>query len=198
MQPVTVAFFGISGAGKGTQAELLEKFLKQEDPTRPIIHPEMGDLLRAFIKGGSPFASKIGEIVMSGGLVPSFMPIHLLVKTLEENFNGSQHLILDGTCRRPDQSRAANDIVRLWGRTKLDALVFTLSKETAKKRLAGRGRPDDVTEAAVESRFKWFEEQVLPSVEELRKLGWAIHIIDGEPDIDTIHKNILSVLGLAG
>src|SRR6266478_4878992 len=125
MELQTVAFFGISGAGKGTQAALLEKSLKDKDSDHGVIRPEMGNLLRAFMKSTSPFAGKIGEIVTSGGLVPSFMPIHLLIKTLEEKFDGDQHLLLDGTCRRPDQSRAVNDVARMWGREKLDVIVLT-------------------------------------------------------------------------
>ena len=32
MTPITVAFFGISGSGKGTQSALLEEYLKNNDP----------------------------------------------------------------------------------------------------------------------------------------------------------------------
>src|SRR3569623_1382433 len=102
-QALTIAFFGISGSGKGTQAELLEKFLKEND-SRGVVRPEMGSLLRAFMQSGTPLAGKTGEIVSSGGLVPSFMPIYLLTGLLNASFDGTQHLLLDGTCRRPDQS----------------------------------------------------------------------------------------------
>ena len=196
MELQTVAFFGISGAGKGTQATLLEKSLKDKDSDHGIIRPEMGNLLRNFMKSASPFADKIGQIVTNGGLVPSFMPIHLLIKMLEEKFDGMQHLILDGTCRRPDQSRALNDVARMWGREKLDVIVLALSKETAKKRLISRGRMDDAKDEVIQSRFAWYQEQVVPAIDELKNLGWKIHEIDGELDIETGHKKILSVLGL--
>jgi adenylate kinase family enzyme len=195
-KPVTVAFFGISGSGKGTQCVLLEDYLKEMDTTRTVVRPEMGDLLRRFMQSGTSLAKATGEIVNSGGLVPSFIPIYMLTGVLNEKFGGTEHLILDGTCRRPDQSRAVDEMMKLWRRENLQAIVLTLTKESAKKRLIARGRADDATDEALNSRFAWYEEHVVPSFEELRALGWTIHEIDGEPDVQTIHKNILATLGI--
>ncbi|MBI4079639.1 nucleoside monophosphate kinase, partial [Candidatus Kaiserbacteria bacterium] len=92
MQPITVAFFGISGSGKGTQCVLLEDYLKEKDSSRGVVRPEMGDLLRRFMQSNTSLAKHIAEIVNSGGLVPSFMPIYMLTGVLNEQFDGSQHL----------------------------------------------------------------------------------------------------------
>lgn len=194
MNPLTVAFFGISGSGKGTQCVLLEDYLKQNDAARGVVRPEMGDLLRKFMQSGTSLAKATGEIVNSGGLVPSFIPIYMLTGILNEKFTGTEHLILDGTCRRPDQSRAVDEMMKLWKRTNLQAIVLTLTKESAKKRLIARGRADDATDEALNSRFAWYEEHVVPSFEELRKLGWTIHEINGEPDVQIVHANILAKL----
>ena len=197
MEPVTVAFFGISGSGKGTQVDLLEKYLKEKDPARGVVRPEMGNLLRAFMQTGTSLAKKTGEILAAGGLVPSFMPIYMLTGFLNEHFDGSQHLLLDGTCRRPDQSRAADDMMKSWDRKDLTAIVLTLTPENAKARLVARGRFDDAKDESIASRFAWYKEHVVPSIEELRTLGWKIVEIDGEPEIDMVHKNILAALKLA-
>lgn len=196
MRPITVAFFGISGSGKGTQCILLEDYLKKNDPSTGVVRPEMGDLLRDFMKSGTSLAERTGRIVNAGGLVPSFIPIYMLTGILNKTFDGTQHLILDGTSRRIDQSRALDDMMRLWERTELQAIVLTLSKPSAKKRLIARGRADDATDEALNSRFVWYEDHVMPSIEELRRLGWAVHEIDGEAGIDVIHEEIKAALGI--
>ncbi len=197
MDSITVAFFGISGSGKGTQVDMLEKYLKDTDSSRGIVKPGMGDLLREFMQTNTPTSVHIGDIIKAGGLVPSFMPIYLMTKAVNETFDGTQHVILEGTCRRPDQSRAANDMMRMFGRNELSAVVLTLTKDSAKKRLVARGRFDDAQDEAIESRFAWYQEHVVPAIEELRACGWTVHEIDGEPDVDTIHKNILGALKLS-
>ncbi len=197
MEPISVAFFGISGSGKGTQADLLEKYLKQHDTAHGVVRPEMGSLLRTFIQSGTSLAKKTGEIVLSGGLVPSFVPIYMLAGMLNEVFDGTQNVILDGTCRRPDQSRAADDMMRLWGRKNLHIVSLELTPESAKSRLVARGRADDASDEAIASRFAWYEEHVVPAMKTLEECGWVLHKIDGEPSVEDIHTNILAALKLA-
>ena len=197
MSPITVALFGISGSGKGTQADMLEKFLSREDSKRGVTRAEMGALARSFMKTGTPLAKRAGEIVSSGGLLPSFIPIYLLVDTLNETFTGDEHLILDGTCRKPFQSMVADEIAEFYGRKEKHAIMLRLGKEAARARLVSRGRHDDATEAALLRRFAWFEQDVIPAFQALKECGWIMHEIDGEADIESIHKTILSALKLA-
>lgn len=197
MKPLTVAFFGISGSGKGTQCLLLEEYLKKNDSGRGVVRPEMGNLLRDFMKGGTSLANHTNEIVSAGQLVPSFITVYLLTGMLDASFTGSEHVILDGTCRRPDQSRAVDEMMRLWGRNDNQAIVLTLNEKYAKERLIARGRADDATDEALKSRFAWYTEHVVPSIEALRELGWKVHEIDGAPDVPTVHKKIVAALGLS-
>lgn len=196
MQPITVAFFGISGSGKGTQASLLIDYLKERDPKRETARAEMGNFLRSFAQQESFLSKKVNEILLTGGLVPSFMAIYMLTDYFNKEVRGDEHFIFDGTCRRIEQSIAVDEISRFYGRTDLHVVVLKLSKESARARLAARGRADDATEEALNSRFAWYAEHVVPSYKKLGELGWRIHEIDGEGDIETIHKNILSALGI--
>lgn len=197
MNPITVAFFGISGSGKGTQASLLIDLLKERDQTREVARAEMGNFLRAFAGKDTLLAKKVNEILLAGGLVPSFMAIYMLTEYFNTEVKGDEHFIFDGTCRRIEQSVAVDELARFYGRTDLHVIVLNLSKESARTRLIARGRPDDATEEALNSRFGWYEDHVVPSIHRLAELGWSIHQIDGEPDIATIHKNILAELNLA-
>lgn len=195
--PVTVAFFGISGSGKGTQADLLERFLTDKGGGVGVARAEMGALLRDFFKTGTPLAKRAQAIVDRGGLLPSFMPIYMLAARLNPLFQGTEHLILDGVCRRPVQSDLVDELVRFYGLDNLHAIVLELSPEAARERLTTRGRVDDTSEEALQKRFAWYAEHVVPSIGALEKRGWNIHRINGGTDIQTIHKQILSDLGVA-
>src|SRR3989338_9520843 len=196
MPPITVAFFGISCSGKGTQADMLQRFLEKRDPTHAVTRAEMGALAREFMKSGTSLAKRAEEIVAAGGLLPSFIPIYLLTEIVNRSFTGEEHVILDGTCRRPDQSRAADDIARFFNRTDLHAIMLTLSKESARTRLIGRGRHDDATEEALNRRFAWFEQDVVPSFKTLKECGWKTHEIDGVKNVEKGRKNILASLNI--
>lgn len=196
MNPVTVALFGISGSGKGTQAELLAKFLKDRDASRAVLRTEMGDLARTFTKSGTDLASRADDIISHGGLLPSFLPIYLLTKRLNESFSGEEHLILDGTFRKPLQSIIGDEIVRFYGRKDLHVIMLTLTKETARERLIARGRPDDATEEAMRRRFEWYHADVVPAYNVLKERGWITHEIDGNRDIGAIHRDIVAALNL--
>ncbi|MFZ2886850.1 MAG: nucleoside monophosphate kinase [Minisyncoccia bacterium] len=196
-QPMTVAFFGISGSGKGTQASLLIDLLKEREPNREVARAEMGNFLRAYGEEKTPISQRVHDILLGGGLVPSFVAIYMLVRYFDKYVKGDEHFIFDGTCRRPEQSIAVDELARFYGRTDLHVIVLTLSKEHAKTRLVARGRSDDATEEALNKRFAWYTDHVIPSIEKLRELGWNVHEIDGEPDIQTVHKNLLTALKLA-
>lgn len=175
---------------------MLEKFLTREDPNRGVTRAEMGALARSFMKTGTSLAKRSGDILSAGGLLPSFIPIYLLVDVLNKSFTGEEHIILDGTCRKPFQSMVADEIVEFYGRKDKHAIMLTLSKDAARARLVARGRHDDATEAALERRFAWFQKDVVPAFETLKECGWTVHEINGEPDIETIHKTILTALNI--
>src|SRR4051812_27761703 len=104
MQPLTLAFFGISGSGKGTQAQLLMDYLAKSDPSRPAVRAEMGNYLREFTKEETLLSNHVKEIMLKGGLVPSFVAVYMLTRDFDKNVKGTEHFIFDGTCRRPEQS----------------------------------------------------------------------------------------------
>ena len=60
MNPITVAFFGISGSGKGTQAQLLIDALKKNDPSRATVRAEIAYRLQFF--SGSETAERLSIV----------------------------------------------------------------------------------------------------------------------------------------
>ena len=71
----TIIFIGRSGCGKGTQRELLKKYIQKNDPGRQIFELETGARFREFVKEDSYSAKLTKQIIDNGGLLPSFLPI---------------------------------------------------------------------------------------------------------------------------
>ena len=195
MLPLTLLFFGSQGAGKGTQVKMLIDFL-QSRSDRKVVHIDMGHELRMLRDTGS-FAGKLtGGVIDDGHRMPDFMPIYLQTKKLVENLTGEEHIIADGLARGADQTRGFDDAMTFFKRENFQIISIELSEESSVKRLLARGRNDD-TESGIRNRLSWYKTDVLPQLELLKSRGRTVHVIDGEPDVDTIHKNILAVLSLS-
>jgi adenylate kinase len=156
----------------------------------------MGVELRALRDTGSYAGKLTGEVIDQGHRMPDFMPVYLQTKKMVENMKGDEHIIADGLARGADQTRAFDDAMRFFGRDDFQVVSIELSEESVVKRLLARGRNDD-TEEGIKNRLGWYKTDVLPQLDLLKSRGRPIHVIDGEPDVDTIHKNILAALGVA-
>ncbi|RJQ33173.1 hypothetical protein C4568_05020 [Candidatus Parcubacteria bacterium] len=194
MNPVTVLFFGSQGAGKGTQVQMLIDFLEGKSD-RSIIRIDMGHELRTLRDTGLYAGQLTGEVINAGARMPDFMPIYLQTKKLVENFSGEEHIIADGLARGEDQTRGFDDAMKFFKRDDLQIINLVINDDTAVKRLMARGRNDD-TEEAIRRRLAWTKTDVMPQLELLKTRGRTIHEIDGEPDVATIHENILKALKL--
>jgi adenylate kinase len=195
MKPLTLLFFGSQGAGKGTQVQMLIDYLSKSTQS-PVIRIDMGHELRGLRDAGSLAGQLTGEIIDNGIRMPDFMPIYLQTKKLVDNLTGEEHIIADGLARGADQTRGFDDAMTFFKRDNFQIINLVINDDTAVKRLLARGRNDD-TEEAIRRRLAWTKTDVMPQIELLKSRGRTVHEIDGEPDVDTIHKNILAVLGLA-
>lgn len=194
MNPISVLFFGSQGAGKGTQVKMLMEYLRSKSD-RKIIHIDMGQELRNLRDAGTYAGKLTGEVIDAGHRMPDFMPTYLQTKKLVENLTGEEHVIADGLARGADQTRAFDDAISFFKCAPLQVVSVELSEASVIKRLLARGRNDD-TEEGIKNRLGWYKTDVLPQLAMLRERGRKIHVIDGEPDTETIHKDILSKLGL--
>ena len=89
---------GAPGAGKGTQAEILNKEL--EIPTIST-----GNILRAAVKNGTPTGLKAKEYMDAGKLVPDEVIIGVITERLQEE-DCAKGYILDGVPRTIAQAEA--------------------------------------------------------------------------------------------
>lgn len=194
----TVIFYGISGAGKGTQAELLAKYLELEAPEQhPSLYIETGQLFRGFVKGEGYSNELTKARVEEGGLLPAFLPIYIWSTTFVEEFNGTQHLILDGLARRIEEVPVLDSALSFYGREDYQIISLEISDETAIERLKNRGRSDDyIDEQAIARKIAWYHKDVQPCIAKFKEMGKTVLRVDGGQSIEDIHKEILAKLGL--
>jgi adenylate kinase family enzyme len=192
MNSRAILFFGRSGCGKGTQAKLLTDFLKSKG--REVLYTETGSQLREFIKKEN-YASKIaGEILRDGKLIPVFLPIWIWTDILVKNFTGDQDLILDGLCRRPEESVALGSAFDFYKIERPNIILMNVSEEWSYTRMMERKRADDTPEK-IQNRLAWYEEDVVPSVEYFRnKTEYNFIEINGEQTVENVHKDIIKAL----
>ena len=193
--PITVLFFGMQGAGKGTQVTMLIDCLKAHT-NRGLIHIDMGQELRELRANGSYVSKLIGEYLEAGKRVPDFLPIYLQTRDLIERLTGIEHIIGDGIARGPQQTDAFDTAMTFLKRDNFCIINLVISDEVAIQRMIARGRSDD-TEEAIRRRIEWTKTDVFPQLELFKSRNRPVYTIDGEPDPETVHKNILSMLGLS-
>lgn len=197
MEPKTVIFFGPSGAGKGTQAAALEAYLKETDPSIKVLSFDGGAQIRAFLdENPGEVADRIEKLINHGNLVPSFIPIWMLSSFLIKKYTGREFLILDGVRLLPE-FKILEEALEFFGYPEMHAIVLNTPEVICKERLQLRGRPDDLDESHVAKRLKWYEEQVVPSVEYLReKDGCYVHDINGDQPIEGVQHDIRVALNI--
>src|SRR4051812_47005173 len=168
MTPKTFLLFGRSGCGKGTQAKLLIDDLQIKDPEHRVVYIETGARLREFIQDVGVTAKLTKEVVTSGGLLPSFLPIWIWTDYFVRRHDGTEHMVLDGLSRRLYEAPVLDDALKFYKREKPFVLIINVSREWAKDRLLNRGRSDD-KDKDIESRLDWYEQNVMPTIDYFKK-----------------------------
>lgn len=194
MPSLTIIFMGPQGSGKGTQLELLRKFIEAQDPERPVVQFEMGAALRAF--GGKEGYSQntVRESLARGEIQPDFLCTTLLTNALIENIRGDEHLLMDGFPRTLTQAKLLGPLFAFYKRENPTILSVTLDEGPAVERLIKRGRHDD-TEEGIRKRFSWYREFVVPTLEYFQSDPlYRVVEVNGDQEAEKVHKDIIREL----
>jgi adenylate kinase len=125
-----VVLLGLPGAGKGTQAALLE-----EETGLP--HITTGELFRENIRLGTELGKKAQPFVESGRLVPDEITIGMLLDRIAQP-DCDDGCMLDGFPRNTEQARALDEALAATGK-KIDRAVYIrVPTDELVRRLAGR------------------------------------------------------------
>ena len=96
---LNIIICGAPGCGKGTQSDLLVEKYKLE-------HLSTGDLLRKEIATRSELGLIAESYIVNGNLVPDEMIINILTKSIDDQAEGVNGVILDGFPRTVAQAEA--------------------------------------------------------------------------------------------
>lgn len=183
-------FIGRSGSGKGTQAKLLADFLKVGSGEGSVLYIQSGYEFRNFVMGASQTARLSKAINDQGGLQPEFLAVYMWVNMLVKEYTGGEHLIFDGTPRRPHEAGVLHSIFSFYGIEKPCVIYINVSGEWSKKHLLIRGRHDD-NEKDINSRLDWFEKEVNPTINFYRNnSAYEFIELNGEQEIKDVFKEL--------
>ena len=124
-----VIFLGAPGAGKGTQARLL-----QERLGLPQI--STGDMFRALLKTETPLAAELRPILSAGALVPDELTIRIVrERTAQPDCRAGY--VLDGFPRTPAQAEMLEGLAAEQGH-EIQAVFVDVPLDTLERRMTGR------------------------------------------------------------
>lgn len=193
-KPKTIIFIGNSGCGKGTQANLLEKILKNRG--EKVFHLEIGAEFRDLLNMTTYTAKMARGISERGELQPEFLAVRMWANLFNLYYSPEKNVIIDGSPRKLGEAKILHEALKFYGVNNPVVIYISVSNEIAKERMLSRGRKDD-TEAKIEGRLKWFETDVMKSIEFFKDHRFYEFIeINGEQKIDKIHQDIKNALNL--
>lgn len=193
MNQTAIILLGRSGCGKGTQGSLLSSYLEKKSDKK-VLYVQSGSELRKFIKGAGISERLARDIYDQGNLEPEFLMIYMWANFIVNNYTGGEHMIVDGTPRKPHEASALHSMFRFYGIEKPFAIYINVKKEEAIERLLRRGRTDDAREEIAE-RQSWFETDVVPTIEYYRHnphYNFIEILGDGTPE--QVHQRIVDTM----
>ena len=210
-----IVLMGAPGAGKGTQARLLQERLH-------LPQISTGDIFRALKHADTPLALEVRDIMERGQLVPDDLTIQV-VKERTAQDDCKDGYILDGFPRTPAQAQSLEKLAAEQG-NHIIAVLIDVPLELLEQRMTGRRncpvcneiyniyfkpprndnvcdlhpeiqliqRADDNSET-VRKRLATYEEQTRPLVEYYKAAG-LLHTVDGTREPEAIYEDVVRVL----
>jgi adenylate kinase len=213
--PKTIVLMGAPGAGKGTQARLLQERLQ-------LPQISTGDILRARAQQHDELAEEIRKVQEAGKLASDNLVIRV-VQDRTSQPDCANGYVLDGFPRTPAQAEMLEQLAAEQGHT-LAAILIDVPAEFLEKRAIGRRscpvcgeiyniyfkpprregfcdlhpeavllqRADD-TEEKIRVRLATYNELTKPLIDYYDNTG-RLHRVGGTQDQETIHREIRNIL----
>ena len=213
---MNLVLLGPPGAGKGTQAKLIEE-------KYGLIHLSTGDMLREAIASGSELGKQVKEIVESGALVPDTTIIQMIEARIAAP-DCAKGFILDGFPRTVRQAEALDGMLER-KHLKIDHVIeLKVDDDALVKRISGRfscaacgagyhdafkrpktegvcddcggkefSRRKDDNPETVKARLEAYHAQTAPILPYYRERA-VLRTVDGMADFDGVTVQIVAAL----
>ncbi len=214
-----IVLMGAPGAGKGTQARLLQERLH-------LPQISTGDIFRSLKSAQTPLAQEVREIMERGQLVPDELTIQL-VKERTSRDDAQEGYILDGFPRTPAQAESLEKLATEQDKHIL-AIQIDVPYDLLEKRMTGRRncpvcneiyniyfkpprhdnvcdfhpeaqlvhRGDDNLET-VRKRLATYEQQTRPLLDYYASKN-LLRVVDGNRKRESIYQDIAAVVSDEG
>lgn len=214
---MNLILFGPPGAGKGTQAEFLQKQLGAAKLST-------GDMLRAAAKSGTELGNKLKAIMAAGQLVPDDIMIDIIRERIQAH-DCERGFILDGFPRTIPQAEALDDMLDHECKQLSYVIELKVDDEQLKQRICGRfacakcgtgyhdtfkqpkqkgicdecgstefTRREDDNAETVGKRLDAYNQQTAPLLPYYKAKSLLV-TIDGMADMAEVSRQILQVIG---
>ncbi len=206
-----IVLIGAPGAGKGTQARLLQE-------RRGIPQISTGDMFREMRTLDTPLAMEVQAIMASGKLISDDLTLQI-VRERTSKPDTARTYVLDGYPRTAVQAAQLEELAKEQGK-QIQAIEVDVPRDELMKRLTGRrscpvcgeiyniyskppkldgfcdGHPEtalenraDDSEEKVKVRLETYDELTKPLLEYYKKSG-RLKKIDGTSEIEDIYSEI--------
>jgi adenylate kinase len=187
--------FGPPGAGKGTQAKVLQD-------ERGLIQLSTGDMLRTAVAQGTELGKKSKAIMDRGDLVPDDLVIGIIAERLDRS-DTARGVIFDGFPRTVAQAKALDTMLAGRGR-KIDAVIeLKVDDEAMVGRMESRVRENpgsvraDDNPETLRKRLGVYRQNTAPLLDFYRGQGKLV-TVDGMAAIAEVSAAIKRIIGGLG
>ena len=211
-----VVLLGPPGAGKGTQAKLLQEMFG-------AVQISTGDILRKAVADQTALGQQAEGFIKSGALVSDSVIVNLIAERLKQP-DCVKGFLLDGFPRTIPQAESLDEILKRAGLNLNCVLSVEVPEDVIVERLAGRRtcrqcgalghvafnppkvegvcdncggelyQRDDDKEQTIANRLEVYEKQTAPLARYYRERG-LLRTIDGVGEIDQIRARVIEALG---
>ncbi|MCK9393868.1 MAG: nucleoside monophosphate kinase [Candidatus Paceibacterota bacterium] len=219
-KPLVLVFLGKSGAGKGTQLDMLREKMGFD-------FIGSGDLLRARKQELDFTGKKIAGVIDNGGLIATPVIFSLWMsefERLKDNENNLKGIIIDGSPRKIREAYLMDEALNWYDWIdNFKVILLEVSDEEVLSRIANRRicnqcgeivpyvgvlkkvthcpecsgelvkRPEDSEQESVKKRLDWFRQEVNPVIEFYKEQNKLV-TINGDQVVEKVFEDILKAI----